>query len=388
MRRIRVAERANWRARADELGFVFYGEGGEKYWDESAYLSFTLKEIEEGIEAPTAEIEQMCMAFVDRAVREEAILTRLAIPRPFWDFIAKSWADGERNLYGRLDLAYDGRAPAKLLEYNADTPTSLYEASVFQWVWLEDAIEARLIPAACDQYNSMHERLVAAVPQIMPGARRLHLTSVADSSEDRGTIAYLADCAQQAGLETAMLAMEDIGLTDAGRFVDLDNRGIELLFKLYPWEWLFREPFGENMPRSGTRFIEPPWKALLSNKGLLAYLWEMAPGHPNLLPTFFEGDPQAGTLAGDVVRKPIYSREGANIEMRRGGRVVGRGEEGPYGAEGHVLQQATAIPHFEGGFVVLGSWLIASEPCGLGVRESDTAITTNTSRFLPHAILD
>src|SRR5262249_9802064 len=117
-------------------------------------------------------------------------------------------------------------------------------------------------------------------------------------------------------------------------------------------------------------------------------LWEMAPGHPNLLPAFFEGDPRASTLAGDVVRKPIYSREGANIEVRRGGQLIGRGDEGPYGAEGYVLQQATTIPHFDGGYIVLGSWLVASEPCGLGVRESDTPITTNTSRFLPHVILD
>jgi glutathionylspermidine synthase len=388
MRRVAVRERANWRGRADELGFVFHGEEGEKYWDESAYFAFTLRQIEDDLEAPTGEIEEMCLAFVARAVRDEAVLRRLAIPPEFWDFIAASWARQEKNLYGRLDFAYDGRSPAKLLEYNADTPTSLFEASVFQWTWLEDAMAAGLIPGSADQFNSIHERLIAAWPHVAAGARKLHLVAVPDSAEDRGTIAYLADCAQQAGLPTELLAMEDIGRTDAGRFVDLDNQGIALLFKLYPWEWLFREPFGRSMPQSGTRFVEPPWKALVSNKGLLAYLWQMAPGHPNLLPAYFEGDPAASALAGDVVRKPIYSREGANIEVRRAGRIVARGEDQSYGAEGHVLQQATTIPHFEGGYVVLGSWLVASQPCGLGVRESDTPVTGNTARFLPHAIID
>jgi glutathionylspermidine synthase len=388
MRRDIIAPRADWRQTADELGFTFHGADGEPYWDESAAFVFSLREIEEDLEAPTKAIEEICLAFVGRAVRDDEILTRLAIPQAYWNYIAESWHRGERNLYGRLDLVYDGTGPAKLLEYNADTPTSLYEAAVFQWVWLEHQIERRAIPAAADQYNSIHERLLAAWPRIVPGARRLHLTAVADSVEDRGTVAYLADVAQQAGLETHMMAMEDIGLTDNGRFVDLDNQGIELLFKLYPWEWLFREPFGANIPASGTRFVEPPWKAVLSNKGLLPYLWEMEPGHPNLLPAFFEGDARASSLAGDVARKPIYSREGANIEVRRGGLVVDRDQSGPYGDEGYVLQQAVTVPNLGGGFFVIGSWLVGSEPCGIGIRESETPITKDTARFLPHMILD
>jgi glutathionylspermidine synthase len=387
MRRVTVAERPNWRARADELGFVFHGESGEKYWDESAYLAFSLREIEQDIEAPTREIEEMCFAFVGRAVADEEILRRLAIPPAFWELIASSWREKHKNLYGRLDLAYDGSGPAKLLEYNADTPTSLYEASVFQWVWLEDMLGAKALPASADQYNSVHERLIAAWPQVVAGGARLHLASVSDSMEDRGTVAYLADVARQAGLDPIVLAMEDIGLTGEGRFVDLDEKPIETIFKLYPWEWLFREPFGAHIPRAGTRFVEPPWKALVSNKGLLAYLWAMEPGHPNLLPAYFEGDPGASALQGDVARKPIYSREGANVEVRRGGQLVDR-VEGGYGAEGYVLQQAVSIPHLGGGYVVLGSWLVASEPCGLGVRESDAPITGNDARFLPHVILD
>jgi glutathionylspermidine synthase len=37
-------------------------------------------------------------------------------------------------LYGRFDLAYRGDGPPKLLEYNADTPTALFEAAVVQWI--------------------------------------------------------------------------------------------------------------------------------------------------------------------------------------------------------------------------------------------------------------
>jgi glutathionylspermidine synthase len=387
MQRVVAPPRPDWRARAEALGFTYHSADGEPYWDESAYLAFTLREIEEDIEAPTAEIEAMCFAFVERAVRDEAILRRLAIPPEHWATVAESWARKDRNLYGRLDLAYDGKGPGKLLEYYADTPTSLYEAAVFQWVWLEEAMAQHLIPERCDQYNSIHERLIAAWPEVKPGARRLHLCSVADSPEDEGTVAYLADCARQAGLETVQMVMEEIGVSDDGRFADMDSNAIELLFKLYPWEWIFREPFGAKVRAAPTTFVEPAWKAVLSNKGLLPFLWEMDPGHPNLLPSFFEGDPRAADLSGDVVRKPLLSREGANVEVRHAGTVLESGQ-GPYGAEGFVLQQAVSLPNFGSGFVVLGSWLVASQPCGLGVRESATRITGNTARFLPHVILD
>src|SRR6185437_14226074 len=111
--------------------------------------------------------------------------------------------------YGRFDLCYDGKGPAKLLEYNADTPTSLFETAVFQWSWLEDAIARQIVPRDADQYNSLHERLIERWKAIAQNAQRfgghLHLAAVVDSPEDRGTLAYLEDTAQQAGLATTTL---------------------------------------------------------------------------------------------------------------------------------------------------------------------------------------
>lgn len=386
MERLAPRRRRDWQARVERLGFAFHTIEGELYWDESAAYSFTLKEIEEDIEAPTGEIEELCFRFLERAVRDDAVLTRLAVPREQWDLIRESWQRGDRNLYGRLDLAYDGRGPAKLLEYNADTPTALFEAAVVQWDWLEQAMADHLISRGCDQYNSLHERLIEAFKGLFPAfPRRMHFAAMAQSAEDRGTVEYLQDCATQAGLATRFLSIEEIGLTTDGRFADMQDEVIDHLFKLYPWEWMFREQYGPNLRGSGCRFVEPPWKALLSNKGLLAYLWQMEPGHPNLLPTFFEGDPGAASLGGSYVRKPLYSREGANVSLVEGG-VVRDSDGGPYGAEGYVVQEAARIPDFGGRYPVLGSWLVASQPCGLGIREDATPITKDTSRFVPHII--
>ena len=55
---------------------------------------------------------------------------------------------------------------------------------------------------------------------------------------------------------------------------------------------------------------------------MLPLLWEMFPGHPNLLPAFFEDDPNAATLGTSFVRKPLYSREGANVALISEGVTV------------------------------------------------------------------
>jgi glutathionylspermidine synthase len=385
MRRVACEERSDWRARAEEIGFDFHTIDGQRYWDERAYYAFTLKEIEQDLEAPTAELEEMCRALVARAIADEVVMRRLSIPVPFWNWVARSWKKSEPSLYGRFDVRYDGSGPAKLLEYNADTPTSVLETGVFQWMWLEQAIERNILPKDADQYNSLHERLIQGWKEIGKG-RRLHLTAMMDNPEDAGTVSYLEDCAHQAGLSTAVLPIENIGKNSAGQFIEDADHPIELLFKLYPWEWMTREAFGASLPGSTTQFVEPPWKMILSNKGILPLLWEMYPGHPNLLPAFFDDDPKAGTLNNSYARKPLYSREGANIELIRDGRPFDK-DDGPYGAEGYVRQAIAPLPLFDGNYTVLGSWFAAGAPCGLSVREDVGPITKNTSRFLPHAII-
>ncbi len=386
MQRVACRERPNWRDVADELGFLFHTEDGDTYWDERAHYRFTLRQIEEDLEQVTAELDQMCLAFIDRAVADEAMLTKLRVPRYAWPMIQASWQHRETPLYGRMDFAYDGTGPAKLYEYNADTPTSLYEAAIFQWVWLEQAMEQGIVPQGSDQFNFIHEQLV----EVFEGLKikgPLHCACVKDTVEDYGTVEYIQDCAHQAGLETKFVFIEDIGINAQNLFNDGDDEAILNLFKLYPWEWMLDEEFGLLIPTSDTNFIEPAWKALLSNKGLLPYLWQMFPGHPNLLPAYFEDDSGATELGETYVRKPLFSREGANI------RIVIDGKEqinvsGPYGAEGFILQAYQPMPRFDGNNVIIGSWIVGGEACGIGIREDDTLVTRDLARFLPHIILD
>ncbi|HYD30323.1 MAG TPA: glutathionylspermidine synthase family protein [Azospirillaceae bacterium] len=391
MERLSIPPRDDWRETAEGLGFTFHTQYDKPYWVEDAAYAFTLDQIERDLEAPTAELWRMCLAVVDRAARDAEVLASMAIPKAWWGEVRASWLRRDRDLYARFDLSYDGHGPAKMLALNGDGPTGLYESAFFQWLWLEEAKERGLIPRGAGQFNRLQQALIDGIAGLSDDdGLILHLASSRDSDEDMGTVLYLRDCAHQAGLAAEIIAIEDIGVDAAGRLTDLQDRVIESLFKLYPWEFLITETYGAHLkgPRA-PRLIEPAWKLVLSNKGLLPWLWRLFPGHPNLLPAFFDGDPGTTALAPCHVRKPLYSREGANVEIiDPAGRVK---TDGPYGVEGYVLQNLAPLPVFTGddgtaNHAMVGSWVMAGRACGIGMREDDGPITVNTSRFVPHLI--
>jgi glutathionylspermidine synthase len=372
VRRETQVPRIDWPQKAESVGFHFHSMGGI-YWDERACYHFSADEVDT-LEAATAELHQRCLEAVERVV-SRGDYARFHIPEPFHALVERSWKARAPSLYGRFDLSWDGTGAPKMLEYNADTPTALLEASVVQWFWLQDVFPGH------DQFNSIHEKLIErwkALRAALPAAGRVHFTASSESPEDQGTLDYLRDTAIQAGLDAPAIDIGDIGW-NGERFVDLDEAPIAALFKLYPWEWMAREAFGEHLLGPAlTAILEPPWKMLLSNKAILPVLWEMFPGHPNLLPASFE----PGRFATDFVKKPLYSREGANVSITTAAGTVEQG--GEYGEEGFIWQGYHRLPEFDGNHVVIGSWVVGEEPAGIGLREDASAITTNASRFVPH----
>lgn len=357
----------------EEVGFGFHSIDGI-YWDERACYSFTAAEVDT-LEIATAELHEMCIDAAAQVI-EQGLYEKFAIPKAAIPLIERSWRDDEATLFGRFDLSWDGHGPPKMLEYNADTPTSLIEASVAQWHWMQE------VRPGADQFNSLHEKLIARWQEIgleLP-SKIVHFACVEDSEEDVGNLDYLRDVAMQAGIDARPIDMSAIGW-DAieKRFVDANDDEIASLFKLYPWEWMVREAFSVNLADSALRTIEPPWKMLLANKAILPVLWELYPDHPNLLPAFFE--PQK--FATDFVKKPLLSREGANISITSS-RVGQIDIPGEYGAEGFIYQAFHPLKDFGGGFAVIGSWIIGDEPAGIGIREDESLVTKNTSRFVPH----
>jgi glutathionylspermidine synthase len=431
----RVAEgvvRPGWRETIARQGLVYNDTALPtrdvvSYWREGPFYDFTTGEVE-ALHADAETLFEMCIAAGDH-ILDNALLDRLGIPQFAWEQVARTWHDdsehdgGEQgggdfspSVYGRFDLRYaggEGERP-KLLEFNADTPTALPESAVVQWYWHMDTGQGK------DQWNGLHERLVEAWRRNLARLRqaRPHLPETltvhfacdgADSSgEDLFNTEYLMETARQAleplGHRVKFLWMSEIGAGDvtAGDYFYApgpDPERIHVIFKLYPWEWMCQERFARQCfrdmgdpGRDGTVWIEPPYKMLWSNKGLLPVLWRLFGDDPArrdlLLPAYFEAERPSWLTS--YVRKPLLGREGANVTIVVDGRNV-LSTPGPYGGGPFVCQAYAPLPGFPDRHgvpwhPVLGVWLVDGEPAGLGIRESAGPVTDNLSHFVPHTI--
>lgn len=382
MHRHAAKPREDWRRRVEEVGLTYpttrLPDGSElPYWDETAFYELSEAEVDE-LEATTERLYGMCL----EAAKHLASGAMGPIGLPEWVFphLRVSLEAEPPSVYARFDLRYDGLGPAKMLEINGDTPTGLLEASVVQWHW------AREVMPSCDQWNSIHERLVATwrAQRDRLGSRVVHFAHHGgqDTTEEWMTVAYLRDTADQAGYDTRGITIEEIAW-DFGhrRFLDPTGTRIDTCFKLYPWEDMLADEFGRYALEQGhTAWVEPLWKVLLSTKALLAALWYLYPGHDNLLPTFLDG-PQ---YLSSYVVKPFFGREGEGIRVV----VPDRSYEPPAAPRvpTAAYQQWAELPVYDGNYAVLGTWVVGGRAAGLGVRESDGPITDGRARFVPHVI--
>jgi len=376
VRRLTIDPRPNWQKRVEEYGLHYHTLGGEPYWDETACYQISRYEIDT-LELATQNLHEMCLDLVQHVI-DQRLFGLFLIPQEYEEMVIRSWEEDDPSVYGRFDLAYDGVGPPKMMEYNADTPTALVEAAVAQWTWLKDHDERG------DQFNSIHERLIEAWQGLRERDNRpLHFATYGDSLEDWITTEYMRDTAIQAGFNTAYIDIREIGF-DRNRktFVDKAGHPIYRLFKLYPWEWIVREDFGVHVRNAPTKWVEPPWKMILSCKSILPLLYERNPESPYLLPSSFAPLP-----TGSYVRKPVHAREGANIQVMIDGKLVHE-TDGPYEAGPYVYQAIAPLKPHDGRYPVVGSWIVNGVACGVGIREGDGLITTNTSRFVPHQMTD
>jgi glutathionylspermidine synthase len=375
MRRLQLTPRADWQAKVEQQGLIFHTEEDRPYWFESACYEFTESETD-ALEIATNELHKMCIQAVEHVITNRRY-AEFGIPPHAIPAIEITWEADPPSLYGRFDLVYDGNWPPKMLEYNADTPTSLLEAAVIQWKWLEE------ISPSSDQFNSIWEGLVDEWTWLKEN-KKLNGVLVhfghCGTVEDEMTVAVLRDTAQEAGIPGKALLMEELGFDERRcRFIDLENIDIHTIFKLYPWEWMMNEGYAQQCLQTlgKTQWIEPIWKMILSNKALLAILWELFPSSPYLVPAYLDS-PRS---LNQWVKKPILGREGANVTIN--GLESSGGE---YGNGGFVYQEYIPITPFDGAHPVLGSWVIGTESRGIGIRETDNLITDNLARFVPHRI--
>lgn len=372
MKRLNIEGRGNWEKAVEAQGFIYHSIGGP-YWTEDVAYQFSESEIMT-IKNATNELHRICMEAVDYVIQKKK-MEYFCIPESFRNLVEESWRRQDPYVYGRFDLHFDGSSEPKMFEYNADTPTSLLEASRVQSKW-----QRTLFPAN-GQFNSIESNLLMAWSKISKVSNKIHFSSVKGHTEDQGNVEYMRLIANKANIQTKFLFVEDVSWDDEKKcFVDLEDEKIETWFKLYPWEWIFDDVFAKYILEGQIRLIEPAWKILLSSKAILPILWEMFPNHPNLLPSYFSDS----KFNGSYVKKPIYGREGSNISIHS--EKLTRYVPGPYGKLPSIYQAFCPLPQFSKRYTLVGSWIVNGEAAGIGIRESNTLISENRSRFIPHYV--
>ena len=346
-------------------------EGSRTYWDESVYYQFDRREIDE-IEQCTNRLNECCLQAVQHVIDHDCF-AQVGIGAPYVDWVKRSWSATSTRSTVASTLATTAGARRSCSNTTPTRRQAFWKPRSFS------GTGSKIVRPLDDQFNSIHEKLIDIFRTLRTvHSGRFYFAALAGNLEDFMTVNYLRDCAMQASWDTEYINVEDIGWHAArGRFTDLNERPINLCFKLYPWEWMTRERFGRFLQLDTCLWFEPPWKMVLSNKGILVLLRELFPDCPYLLDASFEPLP-----TGKYVRKPIHGREGHNIQIVAGSEVVHE-TAGPYDGP-CIYQELWPLPNHDGNYPVLGSWLVNGYACGMGIREDTSPITQNTSRFVPH----
>lgn len=382
MRKVSLPQRQNWQRDFEESHWSFHSVDG-KYWLEDTTYLLTRKEFQTVMNA-TQHVHDLCLELIEK-VLQSGDSRWFAFPDWVWSDIERSWRDKDFSLYGRFDINYNGMGTPKFYEYNADTATSILETGMAQSLW-HKAIAA---PLGYTAANNLEEALVQRFKEWKVHQRQsnqsdfLHLISSSVSLEDFENVQYLQRIAQKAGVHTKLEWVESIQIDHAQRKIyDADHEEIQSFFKLYPWEWMIEEDVYPAI--QGCSILEPKWKMLLSNKGLWAALWHYFPECEFLIPTFLTEE-EMKAHSNNYVRKPFFSREGANIQIMKEGSII---EETPgmYGEEGYIYQQFTPLPKYDNHYTLIGSWVVGNSPAGIMVREDVSLVTKDSAFFASCAV--
>lgn len=372
MKRITVAGRADWQTRVEQQGLLWHSEGGYETWKEHAAYLLSPTEVQK-LHKAAAELAVMCYEAA-RHVVENNLWSLIGLQKREVELLASSWERQEWSLHGRFDFLFDAQGCPRLLEYNAETALSLIETAVIQRSWLAEVMPGR------DQFNQLEESLADAWRK--SGFQQVHCAWRPRHTEVEGTVRYMAQLMRQAGIQVSMMALHRMGWNSRlGRFVDQDGAPITHCFKLYPWEWMLREPFANRVEASGCSFIEPPWRLLLGSKGILCVLSELFGDHPSVVAC--QNSPE--NLGSTYVSKPLFGHEGHNVAIHRNGAVA-ESLSGEYSDEPKVYQAFVESPRCDGFLPQFGVWMVRDQPVAIGARETRGEIISANSAFVPHAI--
>lgn len=376
----------------EEIGFAWHTDSDESKYVADELVIVTDHEAEAYYECVN-ELYDM-YATAAQHVIDNNLFFELGIPFNLIDTIKKSWDnDVHWHLYGRFDLAggIDGK-PIKLIEFNADTPTSLFETAILQWAILKhnNMDEERQFNNIYEAISENFRRLVTLFDD--PSEFEKHydgwkilFSSVSGNTEEEQTVRLLQQMAIDAGFETGFEPLGGVKFDEEGIY-DSNEIPYEYWFKLFPWEDI---AIDENelavllttiMNNQKAIILNPAYTLLFQSKGMLKILCDLFPESPYLLKTSHE--PLMGL---QCVEKRMFGREGANVKILDASGNVLEANDGPYGNFKPIYQEYVEFPKDIKGNSYQAGVFFAYEACGLGFRRGGK-ILNNMSKFVGHVL--
>ena len=378
----------------ESIGFYWHTDSDETSYVADELVLVSNDEVEAYYEAANTLYDMFAEA--GQYVIDNDLFHELNIPFNLVELIKNSWEnDVHWHLYGRFDFAggVDGK-PIKLIEFNADTPTSLYETAIIQWAMLKanGMDEAKQFNTVFEALKENFKRLVVLEGDTEEFARyyegwKILFSSIRGNIEDENTTRLLQTAANEAGFHTDFAYVDEVGFNGSeGIFKDDEN--FEYWFKLIPWENIAIEEgdlallLDEMVQEQKAIILNPAYTLLFQSKAFMKILWDLFPNHPLLLETSFEP-----LKNQKQVEKRAFGREGANTVIYERDMSVIEKTEGEYGNFKPIYQAYAELPKDEQGRSYQAGVFFAYEGCGLGFRRGGL-IMENFSKFVGHRIKD
>jgi len=379
-------------ATLEELGFTWHTDS-----DGSKYVNDELVTISEAeAEAYYEAANTIYDMYVEAAeyVIENDLFFELGIPFNLVDMIKKSWEnDVHWHIYGRFDLSggIDGES-IKLIEFNADTPTALFETALLQWALLKqnDMDENKQFNNVYEAIQNNFKRLITLFDDISTfdenyDGWKILFSSVEGNDEEEATTRLLQQIATDAGFNTSFEFLHNVAFDENGIF-NSDGVAYEYWFKLYPWEDIAHdEPelattLNTIMQNQKAIILNPAYTLLFQSKGMLKILYDLFPDSPYLLKT--SDKPLDGIKH---VEKTVFGREGANTKIVDSNGNILENIDGPYDNYKKIYQEYAEFSKDKKGKKYQAGVFFAYEACGLSFRKGGE-ILDNMSKFVGHVI--
>ena len=381
--RIAITQRDNWRQVADNIGYNYYDNGnGTMAWNESNVYSVTKDSLNQ-ISIATETMHRMCLNIVDKYIRMGSDgLNQFHIPQCMHAYIQKSW-ERDPFLIGRFDWAWTPSG-LKMIEYNADTPATIPESTIMMALWLKNYAKNNL--SYISYYRSLSSilsvRQIVKTLRSMRGKRKnMHIIPYPDNTEDKTHAVYWSAFARKAGWNTSICELRDFNISASNQF-ESKGKTSDAVIRMYPWEFMLREPGRQNLYKNDCLFLNPAWTSLLSNKALLPLLWKEYPGHPLLLQAYHE-HPHG---MSHYVAKPIHSRGGENVNVFQD-NAIKETSQGTYSGYPDIYQEFVDTRVIDSNVSTsVGSWIVGNRFAGLTFREDSSLIVKNCSAIVPHYV--